>query len=97
MTGSYQIPTNRRKISSLARSHVGYHVPMIFQASVEATDEGDYVATCCDPMASARGLSPANALDRLRHEIRYRIELCPCTGVDDDFVELQVAGSASGS
>lgn len=65
---------------------------MIFHASVEATDEGDYVASCSEPMASARGLSPTNALDRLRDEIRYRIELCPCTGVDDDFVELRVDG-----
>jgi hypothetical protein len=63
---------------------------MIFHASVEASDEGDWVATCAEPAASARGLSPASALDRLRAEIRYRIELCPCTGVDDDFVELAV-------
>ena len=68
---------------------------MIFQASVEATEEGDYVAMCSDPMASARGLSPANALDRLRNEIRYQIEMCPCSGVDDDFVELQVGPSGS--
>ena len=68
---------------------------MVFYASVEATEEGDYVSSCSDPMASAHGLSPSNALDRLRSEIRYRIELCPCTGVDDDFVELEVEdGSA---
>jgi hypothetical protein len=35
-------------------------------------------------------LSPANALDALRDEIRYRLELCPCTGVGDDYVELDV-------
>lgn len=63
---------------------------MIFQATVEATDDGDYVAQCSDPQASARGLSPTSALDRLRDEIRYRIELCPCTGVDDDYVELRL-------
>ena len=63
---------------------------MIFHATVEETDEGDFVASCSDPMANARGLSPTNALDRLRGEIRYRIELCPCTGVDDDYVELEV-------
>ena len=64
---------------------------MIFQASVEQTSEGDYVASCSDPFAQARGLSPTNALDKLRNEIRYRIELCPCTGVDDDYVQLQVS------
>ncbi|RMH22944.1 MAG: hypothetical protein D6696_02110 [Acidobacteria bacterium] len=65
---------------------------MIFHASVEATEEGDYLASCADPVASARGLSPQNALDRLRGEIRYRLELCPCSGVDDDYVELAVEG-----
>lgn len=64
---------------------------MVFQASVEETEEGDYVAWCADPAASAHGLSPVSALERLRGEIRYRIELCPCTGVDDDYVELEVA------
>jgi hypothetical protein len=29
-------------------------------------------------------------LDALRGEIRYRLELCPCTGVSDDYVELDV-------
>ena len=30
------------------------------------------------------------ALTKMRHELRYRSEYCPCTGVTDDFVELQV-------
>jgi hypothetical protein len=30
------------------------------------------------------------ALAKLRNELRYRLEYCPCTGVTDDFVELQV-------
>ncbi|MEE8523545.1 MAG: hypothetical protein V3T72_06405 [Thermoanaerobaculia bacterium] len=63
---------------------------MIYHASVEETENGDYVAWCPNPAVSAHGLSPTNALDRLRGEIRYRIELCPCTGVDDDFVQLEV-------
>src|ERR1043166_5733422 len=42
---------------------------------------------------SASGLSPTNALDMLRDEIRYRLELCPCTTVNDDFVELNVTSS----
>lgn len=67
---------------------------MIFHASVAAADDGDgYVARCDRPAARAHGLSPTSALERLRGEIRYRIELCPCSGVDDDFVELEVLGS----
>ena len=65
---------------------------MNFHANVEETEDGDYIAYCSDPMASARGLSPANALVHLRDEIRYQIELCPCSGVDDDFVQIQVNG-----
>jgi predicted RNase H-like HicB family nuclease len=61
-----------------------------FAATVEAGAEGDYLASCPDPQCSAHGLSPANALDALREEIRYRLELCPCTGVSDDYVELDV-------
>jgi hypothetical protein len=30
------------------------------------------------------------ALTKMRDELRYRSEYCPCTGVGDDFVELQV-------
>jgi hypothetical protein len=32
------------------------------------------------------------ALTKMRNELRYRLEYCPCTGVTDDFVELQVRG-----
>ena len=63
---------------------------MKFQASVEAAGDGGFVATCDDPECSGHGLSPAHALDALREEIRYRLELCPCTDVGDDYVELQV-------
>jgi hypothetical protein len=63
---------------------------MKFEATVQPVGEGDYLASCSDPQCSAHGLSPANALDALRDEIRYRLELCPCTGVGDDYVELDV-------
>jgi len=61
-----------------------------FEATVEPSGDGSYVASCADPQCSSHGLSPASALDALRAEIRYRIEFCPCTGVDDTFVELDV-------
>ena len=32
------------------------------------------------------------ALAKLRGELRYRVEFCPCTGVPDDYVELEVRG-----
>ncbi len=63
---------------------------MKFEATVEAGADGGYVALCEDPQCSGHGLSPMAALDALRGEIRYRLELCPCTGVSDDYVELDV-------
>lgn len=63
---------------------------MRFAVTVEASGDGGYVASCDDPQCSSHGLSPTNALDALREEIRYRLELCPCTGVADSFVELDV-------
>ncbi|HVM51204.1 MAG TPA: hypothetical protein VMU04_24455 [Candidatus Acidoferrum sp.] len=61
-----------------------------FEATVAADADGGYIASCADPECSGHGLSPTNALDALREEIRYRLELCPCTGVADDYVELDV-------
>ncbi len=63
---------------------------MKFEAIVTASGDGDYIASCEDPQCSGHGLSPTNALDALREEIRYRLELCPCTSVDDSFVELDI-------
>jgi len=63
---------------------------MFFNARVEATEDGSYQASCSDPMVGARGLSPSSALDQLRGEIRYRLEMCPCSSVDDDYVQLRM-------
>jgi hypothetical protein len=59
-----------------------------FEAIVEAGADGGYVASCEDPQWHRPRLEPTNALDALRDEIPYRLELCPYAGVSDDFVEL---------
>ena len=66
---------------------------MKFDVTVETAGDGSFIASCGDPQCSAQGLSPANALDALRQEIRYRLELCPCTSVDDGFIELGLASA----
>jgi hypothetical protein len=38
----------------------------------------------------ARARTEEEALARVREEIRYRLELCPCSGVSEDFVQLEV-------
>jgi hypothetical protein len=59
---------------------------------VESSSDG-FVAECESMDCSAKGLSPTNALDSLRDEIRYRLEFCPCTTVNDDYVELNVVSA----
>jgi hypothetical protein len=59
---------------------------------MEAGGDG-FVAECEGVACSGKGLSPTNALDALRDEIRYRLELCPCTTVNDDYVELNVVSA----
>jgi len=60
-----------------------------YDVTVEPSGDG-FTASCESLACSATGLSSTNALDSLRDEIRYRLELCPCTTVNDDFVELNV-------
>jgi hypothetical protein len=64
-----------------------------FEVTVQQISDGDYIASCEDPQCTGHGLSPANALDSVREEIRYRMELCPCTTVDDSFVEIDVVSA----
>ena len=63
---------------------------MRFLARLEETEEGGYLASCAEPAAQARGLSPATALERLRAELRYQVELCPCSGVEAESIEVEV-------
>jgi hypothetical protein len=65
-----------------------------FDVTVGSSDEGEGFVAQCDSMScTTSGLSPTNALDALRDEIRYRLEFCPCTTVDEDFVELNVVSA----
>jgi len=63
---------------------------MNYAVYLEAGEGGAYTATCPELGLTARGLGAACALDALRDEIRYRLELCPCTSVDEDFVSLNI-------
>jgi len=61
-----------------------------FRVRVSKQPGGRWVATCDAPACMSRGTTEAEVLDKIRKEIRYRIEYCPCTGVDDDYVQLAV-------
>ncbi len=58
---------------------------------MHVTAEGDYIAECDQIEAQGRGLSATAALDRLRDEIRYCLELCPCSGIDPELIELDIS------
>ena len=64
---------------------------MRFQVTVQSTDQGDYLAECDEIHAQGTGLSATAALDHLREEIRYRLEYCPCSGIEDDLIVLDVS------
>ncbi len=49
----------------------------------------EFVATSLgEPRCSVVAANRGEVVEKIRREIRYQIELCPCTGVEDDFVEV---------
>ena len=66
---------------------------MNYAVHLEPGEGGNYTATCPELGLTTHGLGAACALDALRDEIRYRLELCPCTSVDEDFVKLDIHGA----
>jgi hypothetical protein len=60
-----------------------------FRVEIRQQRDGYVVASCASPVCIARGRSEAEVLEKIRAEIRYRIELCPCTGVTDDYVQIE--------
>jgi hypothetical protein len=62
----------------------------LFRVKVQQQSDGMVLATCSNPVCMSRARTEQEALQKLRDEIRYRLELCPCSGVDDDYVQLDV-------
>jgi hypothetical protein len=61
-----------------------------FRVRIQRQRDGQVLASCGSPPCMSRAPTEAEALDKIRREIRYRIEWCPCTGVDEDYVQLDV-------
>jgi len=61
-----------------------------FRVRVRRQRDGFFLATSEGPVCLARAPSEAEALEKIRDEIRYRVELCPCSGVPEDYVQLEV-------
>lgn len=62
---------------------------MKYTAQLESAG-GEYTASCPELEIRAHGLSADNALDALRRNIRFHVELCPCSTVEEDAIELDV-------
>jgi len=56
-----------------------------WQASHRGKDVGEVHVT---------GTSKEDALDKLRGEIRYRLELCPCSGESYRHIDLEIIEAA---
>jgi hypothetical protein len=65
---------------------------MKYTVTVEADDAGAFFAECAELGIRSGGLTPVNALDQLRANMRYHLEYCPCTSLGDDCIELDVLG-----
>lgn len=63
----------------------------VYKARLSQNPDATWTAAAVQlPLCWSRGASRDEALARLRDEIRYRIEYCPCSGVDDEYVRVEV-------
>jgi len=65
---------------------------MKFPCTVRHLDNGRWLARSTGSPLGTVEVSAASrdeALEKLRGELRYRAEFCPCSGVPDDYVELE--------
>ncbi|RME55704.1 MAG: hypothetical protein D6795_02585 [Deltaproteobacteria bacterium] len=66
---------------------------MKYRVTVKRLLDGRFYARCnTAPMGvcETTGGNREEALEKLRNEIRYQLEWCPCSGVAENFVELDV-------
>lgn len=66
---------------------------MRFHASVERRADGRWIARHAGASVGTvevTAATRAEAIDKLRNELQYRIELCPCSGVSGDRAEVVV-------
>lgn len=68
---------------------------MRFQTSVRRTGNGQYIAKTYSSLTGdvqVTADSSDEAVGKLRAEIRYRLEYCPCTSTEDDEIQIIVTG-----
>ncbi len=62
-----------------------------YKARLSREPDGSWIAAAVAlPHCWSRGGSEDEAVAKLRDEIRYRIEYCPCSGVEDSYVRVVI-------
>lgn len=59
---------------------------------IAQVSSGRYIAYCDEPKCSAGAPTRQEALDKIREEIRYRLEYCPCSTLKEGELEIEVEG-----
>ena len=71
---------------------------MKFSCTVKRLDDGRWSARSTGSKlgdVEVSAFSRDEVLNKLRAELRYRVELCPCSGVSEQYVELKVENGVS--
>jgi hypothetical protein len=66
---------------------------MKFHCTIKRLATGDWQVRYQGPRLGTVAVTAASqdeALAKMRAELRFRVESCPCGGVPDDYVELEV-------
>jgi hypothetical protein len=64
---------------------------MVYRGRLRRDADGLWIASAVErPPCWSRAATREVALRKLRDEIRYRIELCPCSSVDKEFVKVEL-------
>lgn len=67
---------------------------MKYAVRVTQVSSGRFIAYCDEPKCSSGAPTRQEALDKIREEIRYRLEYCPCSTVKEEDIEIEVRESA---
>lgn len=66
---------------------------MPYQVTTKRLMDGQWLARCMsgpNGVVAKEAPTKKEAVEKLREEIRYQLEFCPCSSVAQDFVQLDV-------
>lgn len=63
---------------------------MKYRVRVAQVTSGRFIAYCDEPKCSAGAPTEQEALEKIKGEIRYRLEYCPCSTVPEGQIEIEI-------